>query len=279
VTAEAAFPDAGPSDAEFSGAAYAACTAHHRAHDTDVLSPVAWRAGMRVLDLGCGVGDLTARVADLVAPGEVLGVDASASQVEHALAGAGADPGRPGLRFEVARAQELDRVVPPAWADVVLSVATLHWVPEADQPVVLRQVARALVAGGTFRADLGGHGQIADTRDVLDEVAAAHGVAASSWFFPDEDTAAGLLVDAGLDVTWARLVRQRRPLADADALEGWLRSQVLPGYGRSGPAGPGSDAYEAFADEAVRRCVRELRREDGGFAQHYVRMDVLATRP
>lgn len=275
VTDDAGLSDAQLSDAEFSGAAYAACTAHHRAHDSDVLAPVAWRAGMRVVDLGCGVGDLTARVADLVAPGEVLGVDASASQVEHARAGAL----RPGLRFEVARAQELDRVVPAAWADVVLSVATLHWVPATDQPAVLRQVARALVPGGMFRADLGGHGQIADTRDVLDEVAAAHGIAASSWFFPDEATYAGLLGDAGLDVTWARLVRQRRPLADATALEGWLRSQVLPGYGRSGPAGPGSAAYEAFAHDAVRQCVAELRREDGGYAQHYVRMDVLASRP
>lgn len=262
-------------DAEFSGEAYAACTAHHRAHDGDVLAPVAWRAGMRVLDLGCGVGDLTARVADLVAPGEVLGVDASASQVEHARAGAV----RPGLRFEVARAQALDRVVPPAWADVVLSVATLHWVPEADQAQVWRHVARALVPGGTFRADMGGRGQIADTREVLDDVARSHGIESAPWFFPDEETATGLLAQAGLDVTWARLVRQRRPLADAVALEGWLRSQVLPGYGRSGALGPGTPGFEAFADEAVRRCVAELRREDGGYAQHYVRMDVLATRP
>jgi len=56
-----------------------------------------------VLDLGCGVGDLTARVADLVAPGEVLGVDSSVSQVDHARSRAARD----GLRYEVARAQEI----------------------------------------------------------------------------------------------------------------------------------------------------------------------------
>lgn len=261
---------AGVADARFTGARYAAATGHHRAHDADVLAPVAWRAGMRVLDLGCGVGDLTARVAALVAPGEVLGVDSSASQVGHARA---ANPG-PGLRYEVARAQELDRVVPTGWADVVLSVAVLHWVVEADQPVVMAQVARVLAPDGVLRLDMGGAGQIADTRVVLDEVAGEHGVAGSPWFFPDEAAATALLVGAGLRPVKVRLVRQRRGMADEAALEGWLRSQVLPGYGR----GEALAAREAFEEEAVRRCAAALRREDGSFDQHYVRLDAVAVR-
>jgi len=262
-------------DAAFSGAAYAAATGHHRAHDADVLAPVAWRAGMRVLDLGCGVGDLTARVAELVAPGEVLGVDSSASQVAHARA-ATAPAGRTdGLRFEVGRAQELDRLVPAGWADVVLSVAVLHWVVEADQPVAMAQVARALAPGGVFRLDMGGAGQIEDTRAVLDQVAAEHGVGGSPWFFPDEATAGRLLVGAGLRPVSVELRRQRRAMPDEAALESWLRSQVLPGYGRGDQAAD-SAARGAFEADAVRACVRALRREDGSYDQRYVRLDALA---
>lgn len=275
-------------DARFSGADYAGCTGHHRAHDGDVLGPVAWRPGMRVLDLGCGVGDLTTRVADLVAPGEVLGVDSSASQVEQARTAAV----RPGLRFEVARAQQLDRVVAAGWADVVLSVAVLHWVTAPDQPVVLAQVARALAPEGVFRLDMGGAGQIADTRAILDEVAAEHDVAPAAWFFPDEQTMTDLLAAAGLVPQQVQLRRQRRHLADATALEGWLRSQVLPGYGRvvelagerseRRPDDPAeavpAQREVAFADEAVRRCLAALCREDGSYDQHYVRLDAVAGR-
>lgn len=269
-------------DARFSGAAYAAATGHHRAHDADVLAPVAWRKGMRVVDLGCGVGDLTVRVARLVAPGKVLGVDSSASQVEHARAAARGEGAEAGLRFEVARAQELDRVVPAGWADVVLSVAVLHWVVEADQPLVLAQVARALSPSGVFRLDMGGAGQIEDTRDVLDAVAAEHGVGGSPWFFPDEATATRLLLGAGLRPVSVELRRQRRGMADAAALETWLRSQVLPGYGRAAQAAdtrdsPGALARrEAFEAEAVRRCTEALRRDDGSYDQHYVRLDAVA---
>ena len=258
-------------DAAFTGASYARATGHHRAHDADVLAPVRWRAGMRVLDLGCGVGDLTVRVADLVAPGEVLGVDAVASQVEHARAAAS----RPGLRFEVARAQQLDHVVPAGWADVVLSVAVLHWVEAADQPVVWRQIARVLAPAGVVRLDMGGAGQIEDTRAVLDEVAAEHGIGGAPWFFPDEAAVTALMAEAGLRPGHVRLLQQRRGMDDETALEGWLRSQVLPGYGRADAAGD-PQVRAAFEADAVRRCVAGLRREDGSFDQHYVRLDAAA---
>jgi ubiquinone/menaquinone biosynthesis C-methylase UbiE len=43
------------------------------------------RPGMRVADLGCGVGMVTQLLAELVGPtGEVIGVDSSSAQVDHA---------------------------------------------------------------------------------------------------------------------------------------------------------------------------------------------------
>jgi len=44
------------------------------------------RAGMRLLDVGCGPGTLTADLAALVAPGEVVGIDLSAEVVVEAEA-------------------------------------------------------------------------------------------------------------------------------------------------------------------------------------------------
>lgn len=45
-------------------------------------------AGVSVLDCGCGPGSMTMSLASLVAPGEVVGVDFGASQIESAIAAA-----------------------------------------------------------------------------------------------------------------------------------------------------------------------------------------------
>ncbi len=252
----------------FDGALYAANTAHHRAHDDDVLAGVPLAPGTDVLDLGCGSGDFTARLVPLVAPGRVVGVDVSPSQVAHARSH------HPGADFVAGRAQDVADLFAPASFDVVVTVATLHWVPAADQPAVLAGVARVLRPGGVLRADLGGAGQIAAARAVLDEVSARHRGPASPWCFPEPQEYAGLARRAGLTVRRARLVRQRRSFPDADAFEGWLRSQVLPAYLPGVPPA----ARPAFTAECVRAGLARLRREDGSFDQDYVRLDLLALR-
>jgi trans-aconitate methyltransferase len=260
--------------AEWDGALYAGNTAHHRAFDGAVLAGADLAPGRRVLDVGCGVGDLTAQVADLVGPaGAVLGVDAAAGMIEVASALV-----RPGLSFRQCAAQELDSVAEPASYDVVLSVACLHWVPGADHPGVLASVRRALRPGGTFRAEFGGAGQIAAARAILDEESARLGGPTGPWYFPDRDEytarveAAGLSLDRG----HVRVVHQRRAVPDAAALRGWLHSQVLVAYG---PGLPDDAARAEFADVAERRCRENLRRADGSYDQDYVRLDVRAHAP
>jgi trans-aconitate methyltransferase len=266
-------PSGAPSDAPFTGALYAANTAHHRAHDGALLADVPLGPGVRVLDLGCGTGDLTARVAERVrgGGGGVLGIDASASQVGHARAAHAAA----GLEFAVGRAQDLARLVPARSFDVVLSVATLHWVPRSDQPAVFTALARALRAGGVLRIDMGGQGQIEAARSVLDEVSARHGGPASPWYFPGPQEYRELLEEAGFAVRRVRLLHQRRPFPDPAAFEGWLRSQVLPAY----LPGVAPGRRTRFAADAVRQGVARLRRGDGSLDQDYVRLDVVALAP
>src|SRR6186997_267804 len=48
--------------------------------------------GITVLDVGCGPGTITADIGRRVAPGRVIGIDASAAVIEDARGGAGAGP-------------------------------------------------------------------------------------------------------------------------------------------------------------------------------------------
>ena len=101
------------------------------------------RPGMRVLDLGCGPGSITLGLAGVVAPGEVVGVDSQAAQVERARALA-AERGVANARFETASAYELpfpDESFDAALAHVVL----MH----LREPVrALAEVRRVLRPGG-----------------------------------------------------------------------------------------------------------------------------------
>jgi trans-aconitate 2-methyltransferase len=258
----------------FDGTLYAANSAHHRAHDGEVLAGVPLRPGADVLDLGCGSGEFTASLVPLVAPGgRVVGVDVSPSQIEHARAHHAGSVG-PAPTFRVGRAQDLASLFAPASFDVVVSVATLHWVPAEDHPGMLVDLGSVLRERGVLRIDMGGAGQIEATRAVLDEVSARFGGPVSPWYFPLPQEYRRLLESAGFTVGRARLVRQRRRFVDGAAFEGWLRSQVLPAY----LPGIAADLRTPFAAACADEGRQRLRRDDCSYDQDYVRLDVLAAR-
>jgi SAM-dependent methyltransferase len=101
------------------------------------------RPGMQVLDVGCGPGSITLGLAELVAPGRVVGIDVQPSQVEQARALA-RERGAANVVFEVADAYRLpfaDRMFDAVFAHGVL----MH----LREPVrALMEVLRVLRAGG-----------------------------------------------------------------------------------------------------------------------------------
>lgn len=255
--------------ATFDGDLYAAATAHHRAHDSEITSGLDLAPGARVLDVGCGVGDLTLALWQVVQPGgTVVGLDVSASVLERAAATAGE---RAGLSWVHAPAQDVAQAVEPGCADAVVSVAALHWVPGDDQQRVLDGIARVLRPEGRLRVDMGGAGQMARAFAVLDQVSASHGGGPCPLFFPGAATYRGLAETAGLAVDRCELVVQDRDLVDADGVEAWLVSQVLPAYRPSVP----DAAWEGFVAEAVSR----VRAAQPDHVARYVRLRMAAHRP
>jgi SAM-dependent methyltransferase len=98
---------------------------------------------MRVADLGCGVGLVTALLAELVGPGgQVVGLDASAAQL--AQARDRLPPGGADVRFVEASAT--DTGLPPASFDLVYCRFLLIHLPEPDR--ALREMWALLKPGG-----------------------------------------------------------------------------------------------------------------------------------
>jgi trans-aconitate 2-methyltransferase len=83
----------------------------------DLLDLVEVRPRLRVVDLGCGTGELTRRLADSLPESNVLGLDSSSQMLERA-----GEHARPGLRFELGNLAELGG----EW-DLIFSNAALQW--------------------------------------------------------------------------------------------------------------------------------------------------------
>ena len=252
------------------GERYAANTAHHRVHDDRFLAPLQLRGDEWIVDVGCGSGDLTAKIATMVPRGHVLGVEPQPSMLDQARAVAADNQS-----FVHLAAQDLAGGVDGASADVVVSRATLHWVPATDHPGVLAAMFATLRSGGCLRLEFGGAGNVAAMQALLDDVSASIGGAVAPWCFPDAGWYLEQLTDAGFVVgdNDVVTVAQRRPF-DRAGLQDWIDSQATM-------------AYEVAMDPAQRVEFRalvtaridEMRRSDGTYDLTYVRLEALATRP
>ena len=127
----------------------------------------------RVLDVGCGTGNLAFAVAERSAASTVHAIDLASSYIEHARR----HHRHARIRFEVGDASALD--LPDRSFDRVLSLLVLHFLPRADAAIAaMRRVAKP---GGTVgaavwdaRGGFVGNRIFCDTAAALDPDANAH---------------------------------------------------------------------------------------------------------
>ncbi|KAI0274277.1 S-adenosyl-L-methionine-dependent methyltransferase [Russula aff. rugulosa BPL654] len=189
-----------------------------------ILQSLGASPGDKILDLGCGSGEVTAEIAHLVGPdGIVAGVDSS----EDMIARARETTMFPDTHLIVGDIQDRTFLgeLPSdlvGKCDKIFSSATLHWCSR-DPLAVLVNVHHLLKGGGLFVAEMGGRGNIAGVRDALHTALHKRGidpVARDPWFYPTPDQYIGLLRSAGLVPLRVSLHPRATPFAD---LAGWIR--------------------------------------------------------
>ena len=189
-----------------------------------VIELVAARPGMRVLDLACGPGTLTRRLAMQVAPGgEVVGVDLAWGMIELARAAE-----TPNARFEVMDIEQL------AFADASFDAAACgHGIQFAPHlGTVLREVRRVLRPVSRFAASVPVEGTTDSVWSDLDAVV-------ERWLGPapratDQDPTRDVVgdansfeqavLDAGFSTAEVEVIEEKAKWASAEQLVSMVTS-------------------------------------------------------
>lgn len=187
-------------------------------YGADVLQWLAPKTGESILDVGCGTGDLAAKIQE--AGAKVLGVDASAAMV------ALAKKEYPTIQFEQKDAANLDY---NREFDAVFSNATFHWIE--NQRGLLKGIYKSLVHGGRLVAEFGGKGNVKSIVDAIDQAAKElgleHRVISNFWFFPSIAHYANLLEASGFETEQIWLFDRPTKLVGEDGMLKWI-NQFAP---------------------------------------------------
>jgi SAM-dependent methyltransferase len=224
-----------------------------------VLRLLGPRPGDRILDLGCGDGPLTKRIAETGA--QVVGVDPSAEFVWAAKA--------LGLDARVMAGEDLNF---DAEFDAVFSNAAIHWIRGQDE--MIDGVQRALKPGGRFVAEFGGKGNVERVRAVLIAALARRGIDAlplDPWYFPSDHEYRARLERHGFRVTDIHLME--RPTKLPRSLGDWLGT-----FAQSFLAPLGEEERAEVKAEVERDLAPVLKNNDGVWSVDYVRLRFSATR-
>jgi trans-aconitate 2-methyltransferase len=193
----------------------------------DLVKLIHLPPGRRLLDLGCGTGELTHALHTRLQARETLGVDSSANMLAKARPLAG-----DGLRFElldVAKAEFPDQY------DLVFSNAALQWIP--DHPTLLARLKSWLAPDGQLAI------QLPDMEEHVTH-AAARNVAARTPYLQllggfhhhlealPPQCYAQRLFELGFRQQHVRLQIYGHLLPSTDALVDWMRGTLLTCYQR-----------------------------------------------
>ena len=210
------------------------------------------KPGELVLDLGCGDGALTAKIAGT---SSVIGVDSSQELLNSCRA-----RGLKVIRMDAQRLALKRRF------DAVFSNAALHWMKQPEKAI--EGVVGCLKAGGRFVGELGGKGNVENIRTALHAGLRKRSIdpcQVDPWYYPSPSDYAALLQRFGFSVTYIELIPRPTKLP-GDILQ-WLELFAQP-FTESVAEAHRLD----FINEVRDALEPSLRKEDGSWCADYVRL-------
>ena len=255
---------------EFDGERYRKASSHQKQWGSRLIQELDVKGDERILDMGCGDGELTAQLAQHVPQGTVLGIDASAGMIEaartHTLRN---------LRFALADINALDY---NEKFDLVFSNATLHWIK--DHGALLRRVYRALRENGVVRFNFAADGNCSHLLAVVSKAMALPAYQPHfhsfdwPWYMPTLAQYEDVMHQSGFRDIHVTLENADRFFADAEAMVRWVEQPSLVPF----LAHLDEAHKQAFRDLVVEQMVEQTIQQDGRCFETFRRIDVFARK-
>lgn len=217
------------------------------------------KPGEIILDLGCGDGALTEKIA--AAGSTVYGCDASVAQLQAAR--------QRGIQTIVMDGQQIGL---KRCFDAVFTNAALHWMKQAEK--VVEGVANSLKPGGRFVGEFGGKGNVETIRQALHCALRKRGIDpwnVDPWYYAAPQEYTELLDRHGFTVEYIELIP--RPTKLPGDILGWLEVFAQP----FSKAVTESERTK-FLAEVGHDLEPTLQKPDDSWYADYVRLRFKATR-
>jgi len=226
----------------------------------DILNLLKIEKGMKILDLGCGNGALTKKMADVGA--DMIGMDASKDMLEVAKSN------YPELTFiqDDAVGFALNEPV-----DAVFSNAVFHWIDNQDE--LLESISNGLKMNGHLVCEFGGYGCAETIHSALQKVFEKNGLSYKrTFYFPTIGEYTPIIERHGLKVVYAILFDRKTVLTGEDGMRNWIEMFVTQ---------PFQNLDKTLADKIITEAVQNLKPilyEDGIWYADYVRIRLKAQK-
>ena len=254
---------------EFDPKKYLQASGHQKDWGNRLIDELNLKGDEKILDLGCGEGALTARLASLVPEGGAVGIDSSVQMIMAAK-----ELETSNLKFLCRDIDDLDFV---EGFDIVFSNAALHWF--LDHDLLLRNIHRALRPGGAARFNFAGDGNCSNFFATVRELMSGPKYSRYfehftwPWYMPSVDEYEQKVRSTGLfDFrAWGEVADRS---FSADAMIAWIEQPSIVPLLEQLP----SDEKKGFRDDAVELMLERTAQGDGTYLETFRRINLLAIK-